>query len=160
MNVKLYTISKRGFFSSTYEILEDGKHLYTAISRFFLRGYYIHSTLGHKIMTIRRPFSFFNTLFILEKGEIEIARMKRKLSFTENDISIEAGNDKYEVDGNFWSTDFTILKNGVEIAKISRKLMRSKDKYGIAVNENEDPVVVLAIALVVELIQKIKSAKG
>ena len=160
MNVKLFTISKKGLLSPTYEIYQEERHLYTAKSKFLFRGYNIYSTLGHQVMTIRKPFTFFSTLFILEKDEKEIARMKRIISFTENDISIEAGDDVYEVDGNFWSTDFTIHKNGNEIAKISRKMLRHKDRYGIAINENEDPVIVLAIALVVELIQKIKSSKG
>jgi uncharacterized protein YxjI len=160
MNFNLYTISKKGFFNRTYEIYKEENLLFTAKPKFFLKGYYIYTLLGHEALEIERPFAFFKSEFILKKGDREVARMTRKFNMLKENLDIITPHDEYSVVGNMWSTDFTIHKNQCEIAKISRKVFRFQKRYGIAILEGEDDLLIISVALIIELIQRIKSSKG
>ena len=158
MEYRLLTISKRGFFTKYYDIMEDDKLLYTAESKWWFKGFNVFAPLGNKVMDVYKPFSFMHSKFNISVGDQEIASVRRKIKFFNSEIEIFTQEHDYRVVGNIWDTDFTIERDDFEIAKISRKTFRSKNKYGIACQENADIKLIIGISLVIELIIRIKRA--
>jgi uncharacterized protein YxjI len=160
MEYRLLTVSKSGFLKKTYEFYEGEKLLYTAESKFWLRGYKVFAVLGNQVMDISRPFNLFKTIIKVSAGEKELATLTKKFTFMKSEIEIETSEGAFFLEGNAWDTDFTIIKGDEEIAKISRKTFRSKDKYGIAVREDIDNKLIVGIIMGIEFIIQIKRARN
>lgn len=87
------------------------------------------SIAENEVMTIKKVFTLFNKRF---------------------DITGSAGD--YTVEGDIIAKDFQIIKNGCTAATISKKLLAMSDTYSVDISENENPVLMLAVAVVMDLV--------
>jgi uncharacterized protein YxjI len=62
------------------------------------------------------------------------------------------GPDDLEAKGDFIDHDYTFYRRGREVARVSKKWFRLSDTYGIDIDAGEDDVLILASAVVIDLV--------
>jgi uncharacterized protein YxjI len=62
------------------------------------------------------------------------------------------GPDDLEAKGNFLEHEYVFERDGRDVARISKKWLSLSDSYAIDINEGEDDVVILAAAVVIDLV--------
>ena len=62
------------------------------------------------------------------------------------------GPDDLEARGSFLDHEYTFERHGQVVAEVSKKWFSWTDTYGVDINASEDPVVVLASTVVIDLI--------
>jgi uncharacterized protein YxjI len=65
------------------------------------------------------------------------------------DVAVEGGDD-LEVQGNVVDHEYKVTRGHDTVAEVSKRWFRIADTYGVEVEPGQDPVLVLAIAVVVE----------
>ena len=82
------------------------------------------------------------------------AVVKKKLfTLFRNRFTVDVpGPDDLEAQGDFINKDYTFSRGGREVAQVSKKWFRMTDTYGIDVADGEDDVLVLASAVVIDLV--------
>jgi uncharacterized protein YxjI len=66
--------------------------------------------------------------------------------------------ETYVIQGNFLEKNYTVRKNGGEVAKISKTWVALRDCYGVEVISEENPVIPLAFAVMIDLLLDEKTA--
>lgn len=61
------------------------------------------------------------------------------------------GPDDLVAEGNFWDNEYTFRRHGQRIASVSREFFSWADTYGIDVPHGEDPILIIASAVVIDL---------
>ena len=62
------------------------------------------------------------------------------------------GPDDLEARGNFLDHEYTFDRAGREVARVSKKWFSLTDTYGIDIDDQEDDVLILASAVVIDLV--------
>ncbi|NLD49617.1 MAG: hypothetical protein GX660_20920 [Clostridiaceae bacterium] len=81
-----------------------------------------------------------------------VAKVKKKFSFLRNDFNIISNNGEYSVSGDFLSYEFDIRKNNYMIGHVSKKFFSIADTYGVEIDEKEDQLFVIALAIVIDMV--------
>lgn len=101
----------------------------------------------------QKLLSWGPTYKIHVRGQL-YATVKKKL-FTLFRCKFEVdvpGPDDLEASGNFLDHEYTFSRHGSEVATVSKKWFSWTDTYGIDVCEGEDDVLILASAVVIDLV--------
>jgi uncharacterized protein YxjI len=61
------------------------------------------------------------------------------------------GPDDLLAEGDFWEHEYAFTRHGQRVASVSKQYFSWRDTYGIDVPHGEDPVLVLASAVVIDL---------
>lgn len=88
---------------------------------------------------------------IYVNGEM-VAQVKKKFAMFANNFEIQSQNANYYVEGQFLAHEFTIFKDGNMIGQVSKKLLSLADTYSVDVDDEEDQVLVLALAIVIDMV--------
>ncbi|HHU77645.1 MAG: LURP-one-related/scramblase family protein [Caldicoprobacterales bacterium] len=78
------------------------------------------------------------------------ATVKREFSLFRPKFRIYSARAEYRAEGNVWGMDFSILRNGSPVAHISKRWFAWADTYGVDISEQEDPVFILALVIVID----------
>ena len=62
------------------------------------------------------------------------------------------GPDDLEAEGNFLDHEYTFERGGREVARVSKKWFRLADTYAVDIDEGQDDVLILASAVVIDLV--------
>ena len=62
------------------------------------------------------------------------------------------GPDDLEAAGNFLDHEYTFERDGREVARVSKRWFSWSDTYGVDINDGEDDVLILASAVVIDLV--------
>ena len=62
------------------------------------------------------------------------------------------GPDDLEAKGNFLDHEYSFERGGRQVARVSKKWFSFSDTYGIDIDEGEDDVLILASAVVIDLV--------
>ena len=62
------------------------------------------------------------------------------------------GPDDLEAKGNFIDHEYSFERDGRQVARVSKKWFSFSDTYGIDIDDREDDVLVLASAVVIDLV--------
>ena len=111
------------------------------------------NSFGEEILVIKKiPFSFRTTFFI-ELDEEPVFKITRNFGWKSN-VFVESllDSDTYTIQGNIWSSEYAFYRNDVEFAYVSRKIWSLKDTYGIAILEEFDLHLMIALVIVLDLI--------
>lgn len=160
MDFSVYTISVKGIFNSHYEIHKDELLVYRVKkpSFFTFSEMIFFDPGGNEILTIKKPFSFFNHKFVFyQQGEPIGTFEKEGIENFYNSSSIFG---RHTVQGNFFSSEYTVFNNEGEIAKISRKRFRSKNKYGLAIIKGNNELYILAMTIAISMVNARGKKKG
>ena len=70
------------------------------------------------------------------------------------------GPDDLEARGNFLDHEYAFERGGREVARVSKKWFRLADTYAVDIDEGEDDVLILAAAVVIDLVSHPDEKKG
>ncbi len=112
----------------------------------------IYDMSGRELCYIEQKlFRFLPEYNIFVNGQ-HIANVKKKLAILKNSFVINSCLGQYYVDGNIFAREFSIYREGVPVAYISKKFFSFTDTYGVEIDDSEDQLVNLSIAIVIDMV--------
>lgn len=117
---------------------------------------------GRVLIDIHEKMFALRDTMIIERGDEELARIKRKrLSLLRNHYRVElVDGTELDVSGKILDREFAIDYDNELLAQISRRWLRVRDTYGVdVVRDDADPALIIAIAVcVIHLAEKERGA--
>ena len=109
---------------------------------------------GNELVFIdQRLLNWSPTYEIWKQGEL-LAVVKRELfSFIHHRFTVDVpGPNDLEAEGDFLDHEYMITRGGSVVATVSKRWFSWADTYGIEVADGEDDVLMLATAVVVDMV--------
>ncbi|HEV7301102.1 MAG TPA: LURP-one-related family protein [Tepidisphaeraceae bacterium] len=112
---------------------------------------------GRELLSIQRRLLAWGPTYEIHQGDQLKAVVKQKLftlfnqRFSVDEIDRE---DDLTAKGNFTDHHYTFSRGGREVAWVSEKWFSLADTYGVEVGAGEDPVLILACAVVIDRCQE------
>ena len=107
---------------------------------------------GHELLKIQeRKLRLRDTMDIEDHEGHTVATVHEKMITPLRDrwsVDVKNGPD-LKVKGNIVDHEYTI-ENGDKVAEVSKKWFRARDTYGVEIAPGTDPVLILAIAVVLD----------
>jgi len=109
---------------------------------------------GNELVFIDQRLLNWSPTYELWKGEQLLAVVKRELfSFIHHRFTVDVpGPNDLEAEGDFLDHEYTISRGGSVVATVSKRWFSWADTYGIEIADGEDDVLVLATAVVVDMV--------
>ena len=114
---------------------------------------FIEDPSGQQLMKIQeRKLSIRDKMTIEDASGQTLATVKKAMISPLRDrYKVDVpGGEGLDVQGNIVDHEYKISRDGDKIAEVSKKWFRIADTYGVEVAAGEDPVLVVAIAVVVD----------
>jgi uncharacterized protein YxjI len=108
----------------------------------------------NELAVIDQKLLSFGPQYEIIRGGRAVATVKKHLfTFFRHKFTVDVpGPDDLEAAGNFLAHEYTFERRGREVARVSKKWFRLSDTYGIDIDEGEDDVLILASAVVIDLV--------
>lgn len=105
---------------------------------------------GKELASIREKLSWGPRYEIFRDGALH-ATVKKELTFFKPSLAIqlEAGDD-LDAQGDLSNHEYTITRLEKPVAWISKEWFKLSDTYGVEVHEGEDPILILAVTVVID----------
>jgi len=98
----------------------------------------------------QRLIALLPTFEITLPGDFKVTISKRISLLTDRlKIDVPGSNDLF-VRGDLFDHEYSIERNGLEVARVSKRWISLVDTYGVEVAEGEDPLLILASAVVID----------
>ena len=109
---------------------------------------------GNELVFIDQRLLNWSPTYELWKGDELLAVVKRELfSFIHHRFTVDVpGPNDLEAEGDFLDHEYAITRGERAVATVSKRWFSWTDTYGIEVAEGEDDVLVLATAVVVDMV--------
>ena len=109
---------------------------------------------GNELVFIDQRLLNWSPTYELWKGDELLAVVKRELfSFIHHRFTVDVpGPNDLEAEGDFLDHEYAITRGDRAVATVSKRWFSWTDTYGIEVAEGEDDVLVLATAVVVDMV--------
>ena len=110
-------------------------------------------TAGNELVYIdQRLLNWGPTYELWREAEL-LAVVKRQLfSFIHHRFTVDVpGPNDLEAEGDFLDHEYAFIRGGSVVATVSKRWFSWTDTYGIEIADGEDPVLVLASAVVVDM---------
>jgi uncharacterized protein YxjI len=109
---------------------------------------------GNELVYIDQRLLNWSPTYELWRGDDLLAVVKRELfSFIHHRFTVDVpGPDDLEAEGDFLDHEYTFTRGDSVVATVSKKWFSWSDTYGIEIADGEDPVLVLASAVVVDMV--------
>ncbi len=134
----------------------EGNDCYLVDGRAFSFGHHLRflDMEGNELASIReRLLSWGPTYEIERPGQAPTIVKKEHFTFFYCKFDVDGpGNQDYESTGDFLDHEYEIEGGNGRAAHITRSWLSLTDSYGIEIAEDEDPVLMLAIVVVIDLI--------
>jgi uncharacterized protein YxjI len=133
---------------------ENGRDAYVVKGKLLSIGkkLKLHDISGNELAYIeQKVFRILPEYEIYTAGDLR-ATVKKRFALFRNDFDISASDGNYEVKGNFLGFEFTIAKEGSEVARISKKYFSWSDTYGVEVLGGADPLLILSLAIIIDMV--------
>lgn len=109
---------------------------------------------GKKLAQIQqRLLTIKDTMVIEDANGSEIAMVKKALLTPLRDkwnVKVKDGNDLV-VQGNILDFEYNIKAGGKKVAEISKKIFRLTDTYGVEIEDGQNDILILAVAVAVDM---------
>jgi uncharacterized protein YxjI len=109
---------------------------------------------GNELVFIDQRLLNWSPTYELWRGKELLAVVKRELfSFIHHRFTVDVpGPNDLEAEGDFLDHEYTITRGGSVVATVSKRWFSWADTYGIEVADGEDDVLLLATAVVVDMV--------
>ena len=135
---------------------EQERDIYVVKGKLFSFGDKLsfQDTGGNELVYIDQRLLNWGPTYELWRGAELLAVVKRQLfSFIHHRFTVDVpGPNDLEAEGDFLDHEYTFDRGGNVVATVSKRWFSWTDTYGIEVAEGEDPVLVLASAVVVDMV--------
>ena len=99
----------------------------------------------------QRVFSWGPTYEISRAGQVVAVVKKHIFALLHHRFTVDVpGPDDLEAEGNFMDHEYVFRRGEVTVATVSKQWFTLADTYGVDVSPGEDPVLILASAVVVD----------
>ena len=106
---------------------------------------------GNRLATIQQQLIALTPTFEIQQREGVSARISVKLLSLRDRLKIDvAGDDNLEARGNIFQHEYGIFRGKREVAHISKAWIALSDTYGIDIDDDQDQVLILASAVVID----------
>ena len=133
---------------------ESGNNVYFVDGKAFSFGDQLsfQDLEGNELAYIKqRVFSWGKTYEITRGGELVAVVKKELFAFFHHRFTVDVpGPDDLEAEGNFTDHEYVFQRAGRVVATVSKRWFALGDTYGIEIADGEDPVLILACAVVVD----------
>ena len=113
----------------------------------------LEDTSGRELLKIKERMVSIRDAMTIENAEGDtVATIKKAMISPLRErykVDVEGG-EGLDVQGNIVDHEYEIERDGHKIAEVSKKWFRIADTYGVEVAAGEDPVLLVAIAVVVD----------
>jgi uncharacterized protein YxjI len=109
---------------------------------------------GREILRINQKLLSFGPQYEIVRGDATVAVVKKHLfTLLRARFTVDVpGPDDLEARGNFLDHEYTFTRHDREVARVSKKFFSLSDTYAIDIGEGEDDVLILAAAVVIDLV--------
>ena len=95
------------------------------------------------------------TYEIWRAGELRAVVKKALFSFLRHRFTVDVeGPDDLEAAGDFFHHEYTFSRNGRPVATVSKRWFSVTDTYGVEIAAGEDDVLILASAVVIDMVHE------
>jgi uncharacterized protein YxjI len=142
-------------FGDDFTIKDDaGRDVYFVDGKAFSIGDKLsfQDMAGNELAFIKQKvLSMRKTYQIIRDGHVVAVVTKHLLGVFHHRFTVDVpGPDDLEAEGNFTDHEYVFQRGGREVARVSKKWFSLADTYGVDIDDGEDPVLVLAAAVVVD----------
>ena len=110
---------------------------------------------GEKVAEIRQKVLSLGTRYrIFRDGRLQAMVKKRRFTLLRDKFRVEThdGAPDIEIEGNILEHNYRFERAGRRVARVSKQWVSLRDSYGIDVAEDEDDVLILACAIIIDMI--------
>lgn len=109
---------------------------------------------GNRLAFIRQRLLAWGPTYELDVGGRVAAVVKKELfTFFRCRFTVDVpGPDDLEAEGDFLDHEYTFTRHGDVVANVSKRWFSLSDTYGVDVRTGEDVVLVLACAVVIDIV--------
>ena len=109
---------------------------------------------GNTLLSIQQQLMSWGATYAISKDDVPIAVVKKELfnvfSYRFNiDLS---GASPMQTAGDFSNHEYVVTRDGQQVAAISKQWFALTDTYGVDIGDGEDDVLILAIAVVIDMV--------
>lgn len=133
---------------------EQGNNVFTVRSQIFSFGkkLRIFDLMDNELCYIEQKLFKFMPEYDIYMYGSHIANVKKKFAFFKNDFVIESSGNNYYAEGDLWAHEFSLYNGGRLVATISKEFFTFSDTYGVDIDDGEDQVSTLALAIVIDMV--------
>jgi uncharacterized protein YxjI len=135
---------------------ESGRDVYIVDGRAFSIGEKLsfRDMAGNELVYIREKLLSFGPAYELYRnGELAAVVKKKLLTLLRAKFSVDVpGPNDLEATGNFLDREYSFERGGRKVAEVSKRWFSWTDTYGVDVVEGEDDILILASAVVIDMI--------
>jgi uncharacterized protein YxjI len=108
---------------------------------------------GSQLAYIKQKVLAWGPTYQVYRGEELAAVVKKEhFSFFKARFTVDQpGPDDLEAEGDFFDHEYEFTRGERSVAVVSKRFFSWTDTYGIDVDEHEDPVLILASAVVIDM---------
>jgi uncharacterized protein YxjI len=107
----------------------------------------VAATIDQKLLSIGPQYE------ILRGGKTVAVVKKHLFTMFRARFTVDVpGPDDLGATGNFLDHEYTFERSGREVARVSKRWFSFSDTYGVDIDEGEDDVLILASAVVIDLV--------
>ena len=153
-----YAIKKRFFaLGNDYDILdEDGQKVFFVNGKVFSIGNKLQfeDMNGEVLFRIRQKVLSWGATYLIEQNEQVVATLHKKMfTFFSCQYHLQDTDEAtLEIRGDFFEHEYLFLLDGHEVASVSKKWFSFKNTYGVDIDAQMNPLLVLATVIVVDLV--------
>ena len=109
---------------------------------------------GHEVAFIRQKLLHWGPTYHIEKDGRVVAEVRKHLfTLFRCKFTVDVpGPDDLEATGGLLDREYTFGRHGRIVAEVSKRWFSMTDTYGIEIADGEDDVVILASAVIIDLV--------
>jgi uncharacterized protein YxjI len=151
-------VLKQKFFSLGDDFVikdDEGRDAYFVDGRAFSFGDKLsfQDMDGHELAFIRQKLVAWSPTYEITRDGVLMAKVKKEFfALFHHRFTVDVpGPLDLEAEGNFTDHEYIFRRGGRTVATVSKKWFSWTDTYGVEVALGEDPVLILASAVVVDM---------
>jgi uncharacterized protein YxjI len=91
--------------------------------------------------------------YTIWRGDDEAAIITKSFGFLSEHFVVDIpGSEALEIQGDFWDHEYTFTRSGQLVANVSKQWFTLAETYGVEVQSGEDDVLILASAIILDLV--------
>jgi uncharacterized protein YxjI len=144
-------------FADSFQIKnENGAEAFVVNGKVFSLGkkLTLEDTAGNPLLSIEQQLLSWGPSYAIFRDGAQVALIQKELfNFFSYRFTIELdGASPLKTTGDFSNHEYAITRDGQQVAAISKQWFAMTDTYGVDVTNGEDDVLVLAIAVVIDMV--------
>ena len=134
---------------------ENGDPTFQVVGRLFSIGDKLsfEDMEGNELAFIAQRLISMRSAYDIQRDGETFATVVKNITLFRDKFTVDVpGPNDYKVTGNFFDYDYRFEREGRDVASVSKQFFSLSDTYGVDIVEGEDDVIILATAVVIDLV--------